>query len=118
MKFLKILAILFFYSMSISAQSEYDVRLAAQNINTRNGQTFVGSWIPPKAKNNYIKGSQYLFDSWTGQYTIVSKSGVKSQLLNLNYNISSKKIESYISKDSVFQYDLDQFDYIVKFNKN
>lgn len=117
MNFLKVSAILFFYSLSISAQSANEMRLAAQSINEKEGQSLVGSWIPPKAKNNYIKGSQYLFDSWAGQYTIVSKTGAKTQLFNLNYNISSKKIESFISKDSVFQYDLNQFDYIVKFNK-
>ena len=120
MRFLKVLTILFFYSISVSAQVEYDMRLAAQSISaiTNGGSNITGSWIPPKPKNNnYIKGSQYLFDSWAGQYIIVSNNGAKSQILNLNYNITSKKIESYIGKDSVFQFDLDQFDFILKFDK-
>jgi hypothetical protein len=118
MKFLKGLTLLFFYTLSLSAQTEQDMRLSTQSIIApREGSNITGSFIPPKPQNNYIKGSQYLFNSWVGQYTIMSKTGVKSQLLNLNYNITSKKIESFIGKDSVFQYDLDQFDYIVKANK-
>lgn len=114
MKFLRVLSLLFFYSLSVTAQDNHpDTRLAMQNVKELG---VGGSWIPAKPANTYIKGSQYLFNSWAGRYTVVSKKGVISQTLNLNYNIMSKKLESYIAKDSVFQYDLEQFDYIEKYN--
>lgn len=81
------------------------------NINTS------GMWVPSSSKNNSIAGSVYLFPNFTGQFTVVTKKGGSRQLFNLNYNLKNKTLESYISKDSVFQYDLDQFDYVIASNK-
>lgn len=76
-----------------------------------------GLWIPSKAKDMSIEGSPYLFKSWNGMYTVVSAEGNKFKVMNLNYNIESKKIESQVSKDSVFQYNSDGIDHVVAQNK-
>lgn len=100
--------------------------LNAQNNSTDNSadfrNNFIGSgrggmWIPSKVKDMSIEGSPYLFKSWNGMYTVVSTEGNKFKVMNLNYNIESKKIESQISKDSVFQYNFEGIDHIVTQNK-
>lgn len=75
-----------------------------------------GLWIPNSQKNTDIKGSVYLFPNFTGQYNVITKNGESRQLFNLNFNLKTKTLESLISKDSVFQYDLGQFDYIINAN--
>lgn len=75
-----------------------------------------GLWIPNSTKNIAIKGSVYLFPSFTGQYNVQTKNGESRQLFNLNFNLKTRTLESLISKDSVFQYDLGQFDYIINSN--
>jgi hypothetical protein len=80
------------------------------NINT------TGIWIPGTYKQNFIGGSVYLFPNFNGQYTVISKNGESRQLFNLNFNLITKTLESLISKDSVFQYNLEQFDYVISSN--
>lgn len=75
-----------------------------------------GMWIPGGIKNNDIAGSTYLFSNWNGIYSVKTVTGQQRSLFKLNYNIKSKKIEFFISKDSVFQYELSQFDVITKDN--
>lgn len=77
-----------------------------------------GLWIPGGVKNNEIKGSTYLFPNWNGNFTITTTIGQNRKIFNINYNIKTKKIESFISKDSVFQYDIENFDVISTNNKN
>lgn len=74
-------------------------------------------WNTGKVISTPIDGSIYLFSNWTGLYKIITKSGESHAVTNLNYNLKTKKIESFRSKDSVFQYDLKQFDYVYNFNK-
>ena len=81
------------------------------NINT------TGIWVPGTYKQNFIDGSVYLFPNFNGQFTVITKKGDSRNLFNLNYNLKTQTLESFISKDSVFQYDLDQFDYIISSNK-
>lgn len=81
------------------------------NINT------TGIWTPGTYKQNFIDGSVYLFPNFNGQYTVITKKGDSRNLFNLNYNLKTQTLESSISKDSIFQYDLDQFDYIIASNK-
>ena len=81
------------------------------NINT------TGIWTPGTYKQNFIDGSVYLFPNFNGQYTVITKKGDSRKLFNLNYNLKTQTLESSISKDSIFQYDLDQFDYIIALNK-
>ncbi|WP_374398592.1 hypothetical protein [Flavobacterium sp.] len=76
-----------------------------------------GMWIPGRVEDKSIVGSQYLFNSWNGMYSIVNKIGEKFNLLNLNYNIHTKTLESKVSNDSVFQFDLDKIDYIIASKK-
>lgn len=73
-----------------------------------------GTWIPGKPLENLITGSTYLFPNWNGQFTVVDKLGTSIKLYNLNYNIKSESLESYISKDSIFQYDINKIDKIIK----
>ena len=72
-----------------------------------------GIWLPGKSINSHIEGSTYLFSNWVGSYKVISKNGITASLFNLNYNLNSKKLEAFVSKDSVFQYDLSQFDYVI-----
>ncbi len=76
-----------------------------------------GAWIPGKVEDKTITGSVYLFPSWNGIFKIITKNGDTKQLLNLNYNIKTKDIEAFISNDSVFQFDKNQFEYIIQSNK-
>jgi hypothetical protein len=75
-----------------------------------------GVWIPGKPLENIVNGSVYLFPNWIGQYTVIDKNGVSNKLYNLNYNIKNNALESAISKDSVFQYDIDKIDYVLNAN--
>ncbi len=93
-----------------------DTFKAALNTNNRDLQGG-GAFLPGVVLNNYIKGETHLFPNWNGQFTVISKNGDRRQLFNLNYNLKTKTLESFISKDSVFQYDLDQFDYVITSNK-
>lgn len=92
------------------------------NENTQFRENFLGSgrggmWIPAKVKDMTIEGSPYLFKSWNSMYSIVNTKGDKFKVMNLNYNIETKKIESQMSKDSVFQYDMSGIDHIIAQNK-
>ena len=103
--------------ITISAISQnndnYKAALYTYNHDLQGG----GAFLPGVLLNNYIKGEIHLFPNWNGQYTVVTKKGDSRQLFNLNYNLQTKALESFISKDSVFQYDIDQFDYVIASNK-
>jgi hypothetical protein len=96
---------------------------AQNDIQTRNtiadidGLNTHGAWVQAKTNKTIILGSVYLFPNWIGQYKVMAKNGVTTNLYNLNYNIKEQTIESSISNDSVFQYDIDKIDY-VEFSKN
>ena len=72
-----------------------------------------GMWIPSRIEDKTITGSPYLFNSWNGMFSVINKVGDKFSLINLNYNIQTKTLESKISNDSVFQYDLNAIEYVV-----
>jgi hypothetical protein len=103
--------------VTISAISQnndtYKAALYTYNHDLQGG----GAFIPGVALKDYVKGEIHLFPNWNGQYTVITKKGDSRQLFNLNYNIQTKSLESFISKDSVFQYDIDQFDYIITSDK-
>ncbi|MET0760271.1 MAG: hypothetical protein ABWZ56_07615 [Flavobacterium sp.] len=117
MKNYSFFSLMFFYSMSIFSQenktAEYKTVLSSLDTDINN----VGVWIPDNGTDKYIKGSVYLFPSWNDQYSLITKNGDSRKLVNLNYNIETKKLESLITVDSVFQYDLYQFDYVVQADK-
>lgn len=62
------------------------------------------------------EGSSYLFRNWFDQYILIFKNGDSRKISNLNYNLITKTLESSVSKDSVFQYDLDYIDYVIQSN--
>lgn len=70
------------------------------------GELGSGFWIPNKNVNNETSGSVYLFDNWIGNYNIYDTSDNKFLVTNLNYNINTNTLESKVSNDSVFQFDL------------
>jgi hypothetical protein len=106
---------------SLSALSQVNSDLGVKTtMKSFDGEISVGKagiWIPRKAVDNFIGGSLYLFPNWVGPYYVFSKNGKATQLLNLNYNLKTKNLESLMSNDSVFQYDLTQIDYLVQSNK-
>jgi hypothetical protein len=117
MKKLVLLVTLFSISLSFSQSADINQSSGGDYNTTFSGDYNKGGmWIPGGIKKNEITGSSYLFSNWNGNYFINTVNGQQRQLFNLNYNIRSKKIESFISKDSVFQYDLSQFDFITKNN--
>jgi hypothetical protein len=69
------------------------------------------------SNSNQIDGSLYLFPNWVNNSILIPKKGQSLQISNLNYNLSTKKLEALISKDSVFQLEIQQFDYLVQSNK-
>lgn len=64
-----------------------------------------------------IQGSKHLFASWDGNYIVQSVKGARYNLNNLNYNLQSKKLESLLTKDSIFELKSNQVDYILANNK-
>jgi hypothetical protein len=76
-----------------------------------------GMWLPATPVENEIKGSIYLFPDFTGIYKIIAKNGNSLNVLNLNYNVKTKTLESFVSKDSVFQYELNQISYVINNNR-
>ncbi|PWA09871.1 hypothetical protein [Flavobacterium laiguense] len=62
------------------------------------------------------KGNVYLFSNFNGIYNVLTKNGEIKQLFNLNYNLLTQTLESFISKDTVFQYDLNQIEYVISEN--
>jgi hypothetical protein len=75
-----------------------------------------GMWIPGTPIENNVKGTVYLFPDYTGIYKLIIKNGNSLNLLNLNYNVKTKTLESFVSKDSVFQYELNQLSYVLNNN--
>ena len=67
--------------------------------------------------NSEIQGSVHLFNSWDGNYIIQSVKGMRYNLNSFNYNLQSKKMESRLAKDSVFELKANQIDYILANNK-
>ncbi|WP_435263749.1 hypothetical protein [Tenacibaculum sp. nBUS_03] len=51
-----------------------------------------------------VKGSFYLFNSWNNSSTILSKTGKKYYINNINFDLDEEKFLSEISKDSVYIY--------------
>lgn len=96
------------------SQNTVESRNTMESLNTTTYSD--GIWVPAKPVNNFIKGSVYLFPNWIGQYKVIDKNGVTTNLFNLNYNIKGQTLESTISNDSVFQYDIDKIDYVLYSN--
>lgn len=111
-----ILAILLSVS-NILSQEILESRNTLDKLQNSDALRTTGVWIPAKPIDNSIAGSTYLFPNWNGMFKVVLKTGESRQLFNLNYNIKRKTIESTVSKDSVFQYDIDKIDLVIQANK-
>jgi hypothetical protein len=89
-----------------------------QNFGTKDEglQQFNGSassmWTKGATIDNTIEGSVYLFTEWEGLFKIFIDQNKYYSADNLNYNINSKVLESKISKDSVFQFDVKKISFI------
>lgn len=105
----------------ISAQggsSYLDTKSSLSSLKSSAGNLSSGVWAPAKVEDKTITGTNYLFKNFEGIYSITNKAGNSFKMSNLNYNLSSGTLETKISKDSVFQYDLNEIDYVVAGNKN
>jgi len=98
------------------SSTDFNIAVATKNDNSIGPASFAGMWMAGKSIDKKIEGSLYLFPNWKGLFKVVTKDGDTHQLFNLNYNIQSQKLESVISNDSIFQYDLINLDYIVNNN--
>lgn len=94
-----------------------DAKNTLSNITSTSSLSGIGFWTPAKIEDKTITGTSYLFKNFEGLYTLINKSGNSYRLLNLNYNLKSRTLETKISKDSVFQYDLKIVDYVILGNK-
>lgn len=113
---MRIFTVLFlFLSMSSFAQ---DDAINTMNSNaTRYNMNGSGMWVTSKPLDRTIQGSPYLFPGWEGSFLISSKEDKQYKLFNLNYNLLTKKLETVMGKDSVFQYDISKIDYVKSFNR-
>lgn len=90
------------YSFSQTSKGDSD-----DYVNNMTGNLYKnGMWLPAKKINNEIEGTTYLFKNWDGLYQLNYSNNKYLKLVNLNYNITTKTIESKISNDSVFQFQM------------
>lgn len=110
-----------FYFNFSSAQgggsSFLDTKGSLNSLKGNAGSLSAGIWAPAKVEDKTITGTNYLFKNFEGIYSVTNKSGNIFNLLNLNYNLSHGTLETKISKDSVYQYDLKEIDFVVAGNK-
>lgn len=71
-----------------------------------------GVYIRTTERDSAIEGNVYLFSSWDGSYEIYVPGNKGYSMQNLNYNIKDRILESKISKDSVFQFDIEKINFI------
>ncbi len=64
-----------------------------------------------------VEGSVYLFPKWEDSFQIFVTEEKGYNVENLNYNIVDKKIQSKISKDSVYEYDSSKIAFVKNKNK-
>jgi hypothetical protein len=76
-----------------------------------------GLYVTKNKSGKAIDQSQYLFLEWNENCQIFFSENKVFAIRNLNYNINSKKLESLIGKDSIFQFNENRIDYIKRDNK-
>lgn len=54
----------------------------------------------------------YLFPKWEGKYEVYLSEKEGYSFSNLNYNVKANTLESKISKDSVFQFEIERINFI------
>ena len=63
-----------------------------------------------------IKGSFMLFPIWDGNFILQSLKEEKFSLNNLNYNLKTKKLQSLLGKDSIFELKINNIDFLIASN--
>jgi hypothetical protein len=71
-----------------------------------------GLYVSSRKSGQIRDESQYLFSETEGDFQIFFVQNKGYSIKNLNYNINSKKIESIMGKDSIFQFDSNKIDNI------
>ena len=77
-----------------------------------NPMQFDGIYLPISPSDLSNKENIYLFPKWEGMYEVYVSEKEGYSFSNLNYNVKTNMLESKISKDSVFQFDVDKIDFI------
>lgn len=101
------------FTTALSFGQLKDISRNADIFTPNGGMRIVGN----TNKKSEIEGSKHLFPTWDGNYSIQSVKGIRYNLNSLNYNLESKKLESMLSKDSIFELKVNQIDYITANNK-
>lgn len=110
-KLLSLLSVFLCFSVLYAQNNEIGNKSSIQNI-----QDIVlkkGNRISSESSKTDYLGSVYLFPSWDGQFTVIDKNQATFKLYNLNYNLKNLTLETALSKDSVFQYDTENIDYVI-----
>jgi hypothetical protein len=55
---------------------------------------------------NNIEGTHYLFPEWKGKFKVYTSEKFAYSIESLNYDILSKDLETKISKDTIFKFDI------------
>lgn len=71
-----------------------------------------GVYLPKNEADLSIEGSTYLFPNWDGKYEVYVSENKGYSISNLNYNVKTNSLESKVSKDSVFQFDIKNINFI------
>ncbi|MES2812632.1 MAG: hypothetical protein V4670_09200 [Bacteroidota bacterium] len=111
MKFKIILLYLFVFNLNLYCQQEKDSSYRIDNVGQFSKYNY-GAWLPGVYEDKSLKGSAYLNDNWEGKHQIRLSSGEPLSIASLNYNLVKNTLESKISKDSVFQIDSKNIDYV------
>ena len=77
-----------------------------------NPMQFDGIYLPVSHLDLSNEGSVYLFPQWEGKYEVYLSEKEGYSFSNLNYNVKTNLLESKISKDSVFQFDVGKINFI------
>lgn len=111
---MKYLIILLFVSLSLVAQKEnqFDFNNSSSTSSINDEVQMNGAWIVSKPVKSQIEGSVYLFPTWSGSFVMQSKSGSRFSLDNLNYNLKTKELETKFSRDSVFQFNKSNLNFV------
>ncbi|WNM20167.1 hypothetical protein [Flavobacterium capsici] len=110
-KILGIIVLLF--SITIHSQN---TKHSDEFQNVVGNMKIAGMWIPSYKADQSIEGSVYLFSNWEQLFDIELTNKMNIRLYNLNYNIQQKTLESKISNDSVYQFEINNFDRIKLIN--
>ena len=106
----KLILLLLFFFTSLSFSQIFDkLSRSADIFNPNGGLNFNNGYNSKQVK---IEGSNHLFESWDGDYILQTTKGIRYNINNLNYNLESKKIESIVAKDSVFELRTNLIDYV------